>query len=159
MSDPSGTNSLDGSTTPHGFTARGRTPLGGGQLETNSYQAISPPVTGQPGTSQPGTGQDLTGQPVTSHPVTGQPGYHQPSIHRSTRHRSTRHQSLVTTSHQARVNISPVNHRSSQPRWLSWMRRPTGDKEVAGSTPAEVGNILLWRLIMKYFLRSFSPFR
>ena len=27
------------------------------------------------------------------------------------------------------------------------MRRPTGDQEVAGSTPAEVGNILLWRLI------------
>ena len=47
----------------------------------------------------------------------------------------------------------------SQPRWLSWMRRPTGDQEVAGSTPAEVGNILSWRLIMKYFLRSFSPFR
>ena len=36
--------------------------------------------------------------------------------------------------------------------------RPTGDQEVAGSTPAEVGNILSWRLIMKYFLRSFSPF-
>ena len=45
------------------------------------------------------------------------------------------------------------------PRWLSWMRRPTGDQEVAGSTTAEVGNILSWRLIMKYFLRSFSPFR
>ena len=30
----------------------------------------------------------------------------------------------------------------SRPRWLSWMRRPTGDQEVAGSTPAEVGNIL-----------------
>ena len=29
-----------------------------------------------------------------------------------------------------------------RPRWLSWMRRPTGDQEVAGSTPAEVGNIL-----------------
>ena len=43
--------------------------------------------------------------------------------------------------------------------WLSWMRRPTGDQEVAGSTPAEVGNILSWRLIMKYFLWSFSPFR
>ena len=27
-----------------------------------------------------------------------------------------------------------------RPRWLSWMRRPTGDREVAGSTPAEVGN-------------------
>ena len=49
--------------------------------------------------------------------------------------------------------------RISRPRWLSWMRRPTGDQEVAGSTPAEVGNILSWRLIMKYFLRSFSPFR
>ena len=47
----------------------------------------------------------------------------------------------------------------SRPCWLSWMRRPTGDQEVAGSTPAEVGNILSWRLIMKYFLRSFSPFR
>ena len=34
-----------------------------------------------------------------------------------------------------------------------------GDQEVAGSTPTEVGNILSWRLIMKYFLRSFSPFR
>ena len=49
--------------------------------------------------------------------------------------------------------------RLCRPRWLSWMRRPTGDQEVAGSTPVEVGNILSWRLIMKYFLRSFSPFR
>ena len=49
--------------------------------------------------------------------------------------------------------------KSSWPRWLSWMRRPTGDQEVAGPTPTEVGNILSWRLIMKYFLRSFSPFR
>ena len=36
------------------------------------------------------------------------------------------------------------------------MRRPTGDQV---STFAEVGNILSWRLIMKYFLWSFSPFR
>ena len=34
----------------------------------------------------------------------------------------------------------------------------TGDQEVAGSIPAEVGNILSWRLIMKYFLRSLSSF-
>ena len=27
------------------------------------------------------------------------------------------------------------------PLWLSWMRRPTRDQEVAGSTPAEVGEI------------------
>ena len=39
----------------------------------------------------------------------------------------------------------------SWPRWLSWLRRLTGDQEVAGSTPAKVGNILSWRLIMKYF--------
>ena len=39
----------------------------------------------------------------------------------------------------------------SWPLWLRWMCRPTGDQEVAGSTPAEVGNILLWRLTMKYF--------
>ena len=32
-------------------------------------------------------------------------------------------------------------------------------QEVAGSTPAKVGNIFSWRLIMKYFLRSLSPFR
>ena len=49
--------------------------------------------------------------------------------------------------------------RNSQPRWLNWMRRPTGDQEIAGSTPARVGNILSWRLIIKYFLRSFSRFR
>ena len=35
----------------------------------------------------------------------------------------------------------------------------TGDQEVAGSIPAKVGNILSWRLIMKYFLQSFSSFR
>ena len=29
--------------------------------------------------------------------------------------------------------------------------RPTGDQEVAGSTPAEISNILPWRLIMRYF--------
>ena len=56
------------------------------------------------------------------------------------------------------ITMSSTDSRS-RPRWLSWMRRPTGDQEVAGSTPAEVGNILSWRLIMKYFLRSFSPFR
>ena len=28
------------------------------------------------------------------------------------------------------------------PRWLSWMCSPTEDQEVAGSTPAEVSNIL-----------------
>ena len=52
-----------------------------------------------------------------------------------------------------------VHVHAGWPWWRSWMRRPTGDQEVAGSTPAKVGNILSWRLIVKYFLRSFSPFR
>ena len=59
----------------------------------------------------------------------------------------------------------PVKYWRTQRRCLKFneggsfmMRRLTGDQEVAGSTPAEVGNILSWKLIMKYFLRSFSPF-
>ena len=33
--------------------------------------------------------------------------------------------------------------------------RTTVDQEVAGSIPASRGNILSWRLIIKYFLGSF----
>ena len=36
------------------------------------------------------------------------------------------------------------------------MRRPTGDQEVAGSIPAEVGNILSWRLIVEIDHEIFS---
>ena len=38
--------------------------------------------------------------------------------------------------------------------------RPSGDQEVAGSIPnrSGTGNILSWRQIMKYFVRSFSLF-
>ena len=35
---------------------------------------------------------------------------------------------------------------------------PTGDQEVAGSTPAESATFFHGDLIMKYFLWSFSPF-
>ena len=34
---------------------------------------------------------------------------------------------------------------------------PTGDQEVAGSIPAGYGNILPWRLIMKYFYGHSLP--
>ena len=57
------------------------------------------------------------------------------------------------------INHGLLKFTECRPRWLSCMRRPTGDQEVAGSTPTEVGNIVSWRLIMKYFLWSFSPFR
>ena len=46
-----------------------------------------------------------------------------------------------------------------RPRWSSWMRVRLETRRSRVSTPAEVINILLWRLIMKYFLRPFSPFR
>ena len=36
---------------------------------------------------------------------------------------------------------------------------PTGDQERVGSIPAGSGNILSWRLIMKYFLQSFFLFK
>ena len=67
--------------------------------------------------------------------------------------------SVVPSAKPADVLTCKLKTTWSRPRWLSWMRRPTGDQEVAGSTPAEVGKILSWRLIMKYFLQSFSPFR
>ena len=58
------------------------------------------------------------------------------------------------------VRISFVGDNLSKPASVAQLdARPTGDQEVAGSTPTEVGNILSWRFIMKYFLRSFSPFR
>ena len=37
--------------------------------------------------------------------------------------------------------------------------RPTGDQESVGLIPAGYDNILPLRLIIKYFLLSFSPFR
>ena len=36
--------------------------------------------------------------------------------------------------------------------------RPTEDQEVAGSTPAEVGNILSWRFIINIFYSHSLPF-
>ena len=39
-----------------------------------------------------------------------------------------------------------------------WRRAIVSYWQKWSSNPAEVGSILSWRLIMKYFLRSFSPF-
>ena len=58
------------------------------------------------------------------------------------------------------VRLSDVLSYKQEPALVARLdARPTGDQEVAGSTPAKVGNILWWRLIMKYFLWSLSPFR
>ena len=83
-SDASEDNSFDGSTTPQGYTARGKTHQGGYYMDAECIQICPLDVNGQPGTGQP-----VTSQPVSDQPVTGQPGT-----------------GLVN---QAPINQSPVN--------------------------------------------------
>ena len=91
MSD-SGT--VDGSTAPHSYTARGRTHQGGSPADLESDRALSPPVTSHWSSSHRSTSQQST-----SHRAT----YHQSSSHRSSSHWSTSHQSTShqSTSHQS----------------------------------------------------------
>ena len=78
QSDMSDNGTVDGSTTPHSFTARGRTHQGGSLAEVESDRALSPPVTGHPVTRQPVTSHPVTGQLISVHPVTGHPVTSQP---------------------------------------------------------------------------------
>ena len=55
QSDMSDNGTVDGSTSPHSFTARGRTHQGGSLADLESDRVLSPPVTSQPVTSQPVT--------------------------------------------------------------------------------------------------------
>ena len=99
QSDMSDNGTVDGSTAPHSFTARGRTHQGGSLADLESDRALSPPVTSH---RSPVTSQPVTSQPVTSHPVTGQLiSVHPVASHQSTSHQSTRHQStrLQSTRH------------------------------------------------------------
>ena len=78
QSDMSDNGTVDGSTAPHSFTARGRTHQGGSLADLESDRALSPPVTSQPVTSQPVTSHPVTGQLISVHPVTGHPVASQP---------------------------------------------------------------------------------
>ena len=80
QSDMSDNGTVDGSTTPHSYTARGRTHQGGSPADLESDRALSPPVTGQPVTQSPG---NLS--PVIQSPV------NQSTRHQSTRLQSARH--------------------------------------------------------------------
>ena len=94
QSDMSDNGTVDGSTAPHSFTARGRTHQGGSLADLESDRALSPPVTSQPVTSQTVTSHPVTGQLISVHPVASQPVTSQPvTSHQSTRHQSTRLQS------------------------------------------------------------------
>ena len=50
-----------------------------------------------------------------------------------------------------------ITEREVQPTLVAQLdARPTGDQDVTGLILAGSGNILSWRLIMKYFLQSIS---
>ena len=90
QSDMSDNGTVDGSTAPHSFTARGRTHQGGSLADLESDRALSPPVTSQP----------VTSQPVIQSPVIQSLGNLSPFI------QSPVNQSPVN---QSPVNQSPVN--------------------------------------------------
>ena len=60
-----------------------------------------------------------------------------------------------------RVHTSHLNLKHSVCKSQSRMQldaHPAGEQEVVSLVPARSGNSLSWRLIMKYYLESFSPF-
>ena len=71
QSDMSDSGTVDGSTAPHSYTARGRTHQGGSPADLESDRALSPPVTSH----QPPVIQSPVNQsPVNQSPVTQSPG-------------------------------------------------------------------------------------
>ena len=105
QSDLSDSGTVDGSTAPQSYTARGRTHQGGSPGDLESDRALSPPVTSQP------VIQSLVNQ-STNHqsPVNQSPGNLSPVIqspvNQSTSHQSSSHWSA---SHQSTRHQSPVN--------------------------------------------------
>ena len=101
QSDMSDNGTVDGSTAPHSFTARGRTHQGGSLADLESDRALSPPVTShqsrQPVTSHQSSSHWATYLRSSSH----QSSSRQSTSHQSTSHQSTRHQStrLQSTRH------------------------------------------------------------
>ena len=78
QSDMSDNGTVDGSTAPHSFTARGRTHQGGSLADLESDRALSPPVTSHPVTSQPviqslGNLSPFIQSPVIQSPVNQSP--------------------------------------------------------------------------------------
>ena len=97
QSDMSDNGTVDGSTAPHSFTARGRTHQGGSLADLESDRALSPPVTSHRSSSHRSTSHQSP-----SHGATYlRSSSHRSSSRRSTSHQSTRHQStrLQSTRH------------------------------------------------------------
>ena len=114
QSDMSDNGTVDGSTAPHSFTARGRTHQGGSLADLESDRALSPPVTSHRSSSHQSTSHQSTSHqspshwatspfiqsPVIQSPVNQSP-VNQSPVNQSTSHQSTRHQStrLQSTRH------------------------------------------------------------
>ena len=92
QSDMSDNGTVDGSTAPHNFTARGRTHQGGSLADLESDRALSPPATSHRSSSHQSPSHWATYLRSSSH---------RSSNRRSTSHQSTRHQStrLQSTRH------------------------------------------------------------
>ena len=104
QSDMSDNGTVDGSTAPHSFTARGRTHQGGSLADLESDRALSPPVTSQPVNQSPVI-QSLGNYLRSS---SRQSTSHQSTSHQSTSHQSTRHQSTRLQSTRHGFTVIPV---------------------------------------------------
>ena len=109
QSDMSDNGTVDGSTAPHSFTARGRTHQGGSLADLESDRALSPPVTSHQSTSHQ--------SPVNQSPVIQSLGnlspfiqspVNQSPVNQSTSHQSTRHQSTRLQSTRHGFTVIPV---------------------------------------------------
>ena len=90
QSDMSDNGTVDGSTAPHSFTARGRTHQGGSLTDLESDWALSPPVTSHQSTSHQSTSHWATYLRSSSHRSSSRQSTSQPvTSHQSTRHQST----------------------------------------------------------------------
>ena len=87
QSDMSDNGTVDGSTAPHSFTARGRTHQGGSLTDLESDRALSPPVTSHQSTSHWATYLHSSSHRSSSRQSTS----HQSTSHQSTWLQSTRH--------------------------------------------------------------------
>ena len=102
QSDMSDNGTVDGSTAPHSFTARGRTHQGGSLADLESDRALSPPVTSH---QSPVNQSPVNQSPVNQSPVIQSLGNLFPFI-QSPVNQSPVNQSPVN---QAPVNYAPVN--------------------------------------------------
>ena len=119
QSDMSDNGTVDGSTAPHSFTARGRTHQGGSLADLESDRALSPPVTSHQSTSHQSTSHQSSSHWATYlRSSSRQSTSHQSTSHQSTSHQSTRHQSTRLQSTRHGFTVIPVWPTNTNSAWL-----------------------------------------